>query len=246
MEIKMLIDEFRAIENAEKAEFLRRFFKTGKGEYAEGDLFLGLTVPQVRLLVKPWRELPLSEIQTLIYSEYHEIRLAGFILLVHQFKKAKTATARTEIYRFYIQHARQANNWDLVDLSCRDIVGGYLLPETNRQILLKLANSNNLWEQRIAIVSTWLLIKNGEFDNTFAIAKKFMTHSHSLIHKATGWMLREVGKQDRAALVEFLDKYCASMPRTCLRYAIEHFSPDERRKYMTNETNMRVDAPTVD
>lgn len=247
--MKMLIDEFRAVADAEKARFLQRFFKTGKGQYAEGDIFLGLTVPQIRRLIKPCNGLPLSEIQMLIYSEYHEIRLAGFILLVNQFKKNKIATEREEIYQFYLRHARQANNWDLVDLSCRDIVGAYLLDKTDRAVLRKLADSNNLWEQRIAIVSTWTLIKNGEFDDTLAIAEKFLTHTHDLIHKATGWMLRETGKRDREVLVEFLDKYAATMPRTALRYAIEHFSPDERKKYMTNETkrkNMRIDAQTVD
>ena len=128
-------------------------------------------------------------------------------------------------------------------------MGAYLLDKTDRTVLRKLADSNNLWEQRIAIVSTWTLIKNGEFDDTLAIAEKFLTHTHDLIHKATGWMLRETGKRDREVLVEFLDKYAATMPRTALRYAIEHFSPDERKKYMTNETkrkNMRIDAQTVD
>jgi 3-methyladenine DNA glycosylase AlkD len=235
MPAQFLIDELVARADVEKAAFLQRFFKTGKGQYAEGDIFLGITVPQTRTLVKAYKDLPLQEIEILLYSEFHEVRLAGFLLLVEQFKKTKNADKREEIYDFYLKHARQANNWDLVDLSCRDIVGGYLLDKEDRSILYKLADSSNLWEQRISIISTWMFIKYLEFDDTFKISKKLFPHKHDLIHKASGWMLREVGKKCKTALIIFLEKYSAIMPRTTLRYSIEHFTPEERQKYMNSK-----------
>ncbi|MDR2467279.1 MAG: DNA alkylation repair protein [Prevotellaceae bacterium] len=229
----LLTDELKALANAEKAKFLQGFFKTGKGQYAEGDLFLGITVPQIRAVVKPYRGLSLSEIETLVKSEFHEIRLAGFLLLVERFKKSKSETERGEIYDFYLRNARRANNWDLVDLTCKDIVGAYLLDRKDRRILARLAQSDNLWEQRIAMVSTFAFIKNGDFGDALAIAEQLLPHRHDLIHKAVGWMLRETGKKDKETLLAFLDAHAAVMPRTALRYAIEHFSPDEREKYMS-------------
>jgi 3-methyladenine DNA glycosylase AlkD len=229
----LLTDELKSLANVEKAKFLQGFFKTGKGQYAEGDLFLGITVPQIRAVVKPYRGLSLSEIETLVGSEFHEIRLAGFLLLVAQFKKSGSDTERTEIYEFYLRNARRANNWDLVDLTCKDIVGAYLLDRKDRRILSQLAQSDSLWEQRIAIVSTFAFIKNGDFGDTVAIAGQLLLHPHDLIHKAVGWMLRETGKRDRETLIAFLDAHAAVMPRTALRYAIEHFPPDERAKYMS-------------
>jgi 3-methyladenine DNA glycosylase AlkD len=232
MPAKLLIDELTALADTEQAAFLQGFFKTGKGQYAEGDVFLGIRVPRTRALIRAYRDMPLQEIEILLYSELHEARLAGFLLLVEQFKRAKSADGRREIYDFYLKHARQANNWDLVDLSCRDIVGGYLLDRKDRSILDKLAGSSNLWEQRISIVSTWMLIKHLQFEDTLRISKKLLPHRHDLIHKAVGWMLREVGKKDREVLCGFLEKYSAKMPRTALRYAIEHFSPEERQTLM--------------
>jgi 3-methyladenine DNA glycosylase AlkD len=232
MPAKFLIDEFIALADAEQAAFLQGFFKTGKGQYAEGDVFLGIRVPQTRATVKAYKDMPLQEIEILLYSEFHEVRLAGFILLVEQFKKTKSADERKQIYDFYLKHAPQANNWDLVDLSCRDIVGGYLLGKEDRSILDKLAASRNLWEQRISIISTWMLIKHLEFEDTLRISEKLLPHKHDLIHKATGWMLREVGKKDKEVLIIFLEKHSATMPRTALRYAIEHFPQPERQKYM--------------
>lgn len=219
---------------------LMRFFKTGKGQYGEGDCFLGLKVPVTRQVVKAAKgDVPLSEIKLLLYSKWHEVRLCGFLLLVAEMKKAlprlksDSADRRDEIAAFYLRHARQANNWDLVDMSCRDIIGEWILhSEGNGHILDRLADSDNLWEQRIAVVSTWTLIKYGRFDEIFRISARLMSHPHDLIHKAIGWMLREVGKKDRDALRRYLDEYCARMPRTALRYAIERFEPDERRYWL--------------
>jgi 3-methyladenine DNA glycosylase AlkD len=235
MSAKFIINELTALADAEKAAFLQGFFKTGKGQYAEGDVFLGIKVPQIRALIKAYSAMSLQEIEILLYSEFHEVRLSGFLLLVKQFKKMKNADERKQIYDFYLKHAKQANNWDLVDLSCRDIAGEYLLDKKDRSKLYQLADSSNLWEQRISIVSTWTFIKHLEFQDTLRISEKLLTHKHDLIHKATGWMLREVGKKDKETLVSFVEKYSPTMPRTALRYAIEHFSPEERYKYMNNK-----------
>lgn len=216
-------------------QVLMRFFKTGKGQYGEGDEFLGLKVPQTRALVKEIRgEVSDDEIERLLESRYHEVRLCGFLLMVEEMKRAKLhPERRREIAALYMRHGRRANNWDLVDLSAPYIVGEYLLDvEADRSVLYRLAASDNLWEQRIAIVSTMMLIRHGQMDDTLSIAALYLTHGHDLIHKATGWMLREVGKRDRAALVAFLEAHYAEMPRTALRYAIERFPADERCSWM--------------
>lgn len=232
MNAKFILQELHSVANEEKARFLQGFFKTGKGQYAEGDIMLGIVVPLTRDIVKKNSKLALSEIQILLDSKYHEARLTGFLFLVKQFKKAKE-TEQKEIFDFYLQNARKANNWDLVDLSCQDIIGQFLLDKAEgRGVLYELAESDNLWEQRIAIVSTWTFIKYKQFDDTLAIAEKLLNHKHDLIHKAVGWMLREVGKKDKETLVAFLEKYHKKMPRTALRYAIEHFSLEERAYFM--------------
>ncbi|GHT12261.1 DNA alkylation repair protein [Bacteroidia bacterium] len=231
MNAEFILGELLSVASPEKARFLQGFFKTGKGQYAEGDVLLGIVVPLIRDIVKKSPELPFSEIQILLDSAYHEARLAGLLLLMKQFKKAKPEKQK-EIFDFYLQNARKANNWDLVDVTCRDVIGAYLLDKEDRSILYRLAESDNLWEQRIAIVSTWTFIKNRQFDDTLAIAEKLLNHKHDLMHKAVGWMLREVGKKDRQTLVDFLEKYHKQMPRTALRYAIEHFSPEERAYFM--------------
>jgi 3-methyladenine DNA glycosylase AlkD len=235
MSAKRLIEELTALADNEQATFLQGFFKTGKGQYAEGDVFLGIRVPKTRAVIKAYKDMSLQEIETLLYSEFHEVRLAGFLLLVEQFKKTNNADRHAQIYDFYLKHARQANNWDLVDLSCRDIAGGYLLDKQDRSRLYNLAGSDNLWEQRISIVSTWMFIKHFEFEDTLRISEKLLPHKHDLIHKAVGWMLREAGKKDKSVLIAFLERHSATMPRTTLRYAIEHFAPDERQKYMNNK-----------
>jgi len=232
MNAQFILQELLSVANPEKARFLQGFFKTGKGQYAEGDVMLGIVVPHTRDIVKRSPLLPFDEILILLDSEFHEARLAGLLFLVKQFKKTKKENERKLIFDFYLQNARKANNWDLVDVTCRDIVGEFLLNKTDRSILYRLAESDNLWEQRMAIVSTWTFIKHKQFDDTFAIAEKLLNHKHDLMHKAVGWMLREVGKKDRETLVDFLEIHHAKMPRTALRYAIEHFDPEERFRFM--------------
>jgi 3-methyladenine DNA glycosylase AlkD len=200
---------------------------------------LGIVVPVTRDIVKKSPKLPFGEIQLLIDSEFHEARLAGFLFLVKQFKKAK-GKEQKEIFDFYLKNARKANNWDLVDVTCKDVIGSYLLDKEDRGVLYQLAESDNLWEQRIAIVSTWMFIKHKQLDDTLAISGKLLNHKHDLIHKAVGWMLREVGKKDREILVEFLEKHHKEMPRTALRYAIEHFSPEKRAYFMGTSRAVRL------
>jgi 3-methyladenine DNA glycosylase AlkD len=231
MNAEFILQELLSVANPEKAQFLQGFFKTGKGQYAEGDVMLGIIVPITRDIVKKSPKLPLNEIRILLDSEYHEARLAGLLFLVKQFKKADVEEKKG-IFDFYLQNARKANNWDLVDVTCRDVIGAYLLDKTDRSVLCRLAESDNLWEQRIAIVSTWTFIKHRQFDDTLDIAEKLLHHKHDLMHKAAGWMLREVGKKDRQTLVDFLEKHYQTMPRTMLRYAIEHFSAEERAFFM--------------
>ncbi|MDR2835398.1 MAG: DNA alkylation repair protein [Bacteroidales bacterium] len=231
---QFIINELLSIANSEKAEKFQYFFKTGKGQYAEGDIMLGIPVPFTRNVVKNCHILPLSEILILLDSEYHEIRLSGFLLLVKQYKKADLI-GKKEIFDFYIENAHKANNWDLVDLTCKDIIGLYLSDKKDRNILYKLAENNNLWEQRISIVSTWTFIKNNQFDDTLALSEKLITHKHDLIHKAIGWMLREVGKKNKTVLVDFLEANYKKLPRTALQYSIEHFSPEERAYYIKKQ-----------
>ena len=252
-----ITERMLGMHNEAQRQILARFFKTGQGEYGEGDKFIGMKVPQTRAIVKEARcDVPLEEIEKLLYSEWHEVRLCALLLLVEEMKAAlpkrtrkKTAAdndglgtqlaeRRDEIARFYLRHARQANNWDLVDLSCGYIIGEWLLHPSadgnlpSRDILDRLAASDNLWEQRIAIVSTSMLIRNRQYGDTLRIAQKLINHPHDLIHKAVGWMLREVGKRDIDMLRSFLAVHHGKMPRTALRYAIERMSKDERDYWM--------------
>lgn len=227
-----ILDELRAAGSSEKAAHLSRFFKTGPGEYGEGDRFLGVTVPVNRAIAKAHIETPIDEIQRLVESEWHEARLCGLLILCYRYKRRKTADSeREEIVRFYLRNARHCDNWDLVDLTCRDILGEYLV-NRDRSILYRLAGSDCLWERRIAIVSTWAFIHRDDFTDTLALAEQLLGDPHDLMRKAVGWMLREVGKRDRATLTAFLEKHAADMPRTALRYAIEHYPEEERRYFM--------------
>lgn len=230
MTADFIINELLSVANPEKALFLQRFFKTGPGQYAEGDVFLGLVVPLTRSIAKANKRTPLSELQVLMDSKYHEARLCALLIIVEQFKKASPAQ-RHVLYDFYLKNARSINNWDLVDVTCPHIVGAYLL-DKDRSLLYELAAGDNLWEQRIAMVSTIAFIRKGEFIDTFALAERLMTHKHDLMHKAIGWMLREVGKRNREELTAFLETHATRLPRTALRYAIEHYPEEQRQCFL--------------
>jgi 3-methyladenine DNA glycosylase AlkD len=210
----------------EKAASSARFFKTGKGQYGYGDVFFGVTVPEQRMVAKNYAALPLVEIGKLLRSKVHECRLTGLLILVRRFVRAE-APERERIAAFYLRHKRRINNWDLVDLSAPSILGMHLLGK-DRSILYELARSKNLWDRRIAIIATFAFIRHGDHDDTLAIAESLLDDEHNLIHKAVGWMLREVGNRSPAVEEAFLEEHVAKMPRTMLRYAIEKF-PEAKR-----------------
>lgn len=222
--------ELRALANPARAKFAQKFFKTYKGGYAEGDRFLGLTVPAQRLVAKKYKTLPPPEIQKFLRSKIHEYRFTALEILVMQYEKADVENQR-RLVAFFLKNTRWINNWDLVDTSAPYILGDWLLHRP-RTVLYTLATSPSLWEHRIAIVSTNAFIQRGEFKDTLRLAKILLGDSHDLIHKATGWMLREVGKKSLPALTRFLDAHAAAMPRTMLRYAIEKLPPAKRRHYL--------------
>lgn len=213
-----------------KQAFYPRFFKTGKGEYGEGDRFLGITVPEVRKVARAAKEASIEVIEELLSSEWHECRLCALILLNERFKKASEED-QTMIFHFYLSHTDGVNNWDLVDVSAPNIVGAYLLGRP-RDVLYRLAESEVLWERRIAIVATLTFIRKGDLGDTIRLAEKLVYQQHDLMQKAVGWMLREAGKRDKGVLVEFLERFAHIMPRTMLRYAIEKFPENERRYFM--------------
>ena len=230
MNADFILNELFSIGTPEKAAHLQRFFKTGPGQYGEGDVFIGVVVPHTRSIVKANLQTPLTEISKLLKSEYHEARLCALLILAERFKKA-SEKERKEIFDYYLKNTTHINNWDLVDLSCTAIVGGYLL-DKNRDILYKLAESECLWEQRIAVVSTLAFIRNNDFYDILELSKKLFGHKHDLMHKAIGWMLREAGKRDRKVLTDFLEEYASIMPRTSLRYAIEHYTEQDRQYFL--------------
>jgi 3-methyladenine DNA glycosylase AlkD len=215
------------------AEFLQRFFKTGPRQYGEGDRFRGIRVPILRRLVKKYRIMPLSETVELLKSAYHEDRLMALLILVEKYRKSDGAE-RATIHRLYLDHTRYINNWDLVDVSAEHVVGAHL-DGAGLALLDRLARSPMLWERRIAILATFYFIRRGVFEPTLRIAECLLSDRHDLIHKAVGWMLREVGKRDAGKLEKFLDQHCAQMPRTMLRYAIERFPEPRRREYLNRE-----------
>ena len=229
--IKDIREAVRKEADNKKAAFLSRFFKTGEGQYAAGDIFLGLTVPQSRLIVKKYRDLSLKDVLELLKSNYHEERLIALFIMVYQFTKGDEAI-RQKIYDAYLVNTKYINNWDLVDLSAGYIVGEYL-KDKDRKMLLHLAQSDNLWEKRISIIATFAFIYQGEYEWTFKIADILLHDKHDLIHKAVGWMLREVGKRvSEKALEDYLQTRYKTMPRTMLRYAIERFEEGKRKKYL--------------
>lgn len=235
--------------NPTRAKASQRYFKTGKGEYGEGDVFLGLSTPTLMGVVKKYYDLGFNDLQKLLDSKIHEHRSAAVVILCRKFKRgedpparftAKRAIeagregkrAREIFFNFYLKNTNNINNWDLVDISAPKIVGEYLL-DKDRAILYKLAKSNLLWERRIAIISTFAFIRDGQFDDSMKIAEILLNDKEDLIHKAVGWVLREVGKRDLDALENFLLKHGTKMPRTMLRYSIEKFSEEKRKEYLT-------------
>ncbi len=222
--------ELEAYIDPVKREYLPNFFKTGKGQYGEGDKFLGIVVPNIRLVAKKHKEVPFEVMAELLQSQWHECRLCALLMLVERFKKSPE-TEREAIYRFYLSQTAKINNWDLVDLSAPFIVGEFL-KDKSREDLYRLADSTLLWDQRIAVVATETLIRNNDFTDILRLSERLLQHKHDLMQKAIGWMLREVGKRDKDLLVQFLEKHSKVMPRTMLRYSIEKFSEEERAYFM--------------
>lgn len=241
-----IIEALQDLRNEEQRAILMRFFKTGPGQYGEGDQFLGLKVPEVRAIAKMSRDLPMVSVPELLVNRWHEVRLCGFLILTYKMERLSTRKMagnisairqRDEIVRLYLEYADYANNWDLVDLSAPKIVGPWLLLPSEigdkDAIMDSLAGSPVLWRQRIAMVSTWKTTQQGHPEYALRYAERLVNHDHDLIHKAVGWMLREVGKRGGMTyLEEFLERHAATMPRTALRYAIEQFPETDRRYWM--------------
>ncbi len=228
--LQKLLNELKSASNHKQAQNLSRFFKTEKGQYGYGDLFLGIKVPVQRKIAKNYFDLSLTEIAELLESKIHEHRLVALVILDNKYKNSDTQK-KEKIYNFYLKNYKNINNWDLVDVSAPNIVGQWLL-KNPKDILYKLANSNNLWQKRISIISTLSFIREKQLDDTFAIAEILLNDEHDLIHKAVGWMLREAGKRDEKKLKQFLDKHCKQMPRTMLRYSIEKFNKKDYQHYL--------------
>ena len=222
--------KIKKLGSSEVAKTMQWFFKTGKGEYGEGDVFVGLKVPTQRKLANEFRELSFNDLKVLLSSPIHEERLISLFILVDKFNKGDYIE-KEKIFTFYIKNRRSVNNWDLVDLSAPKIVGKHLL-NRDKSILIKLSDSKKLWERRIAILSTYEFIRNKKYDTTLKIAKILLNDNHDLIHKAVGWMLREIGKKDLMVEENFLKNNYKKMPRTMLRYAIEKFPDAKRKKYL--------------
>ena len=233
LSVKQIHDELQKLASPQDAQQLQRFFKTGKGQYGEGDQFLGIRVPVLRKLAKKYNGLLADDASLLLCSIYHEERALALIMMVDRFKKGSLVD-KEAVYRLYISHTTYINNWDLVDISAEHVVGAYLL-DRDRSLLYSMAASENLWERRIAVMSTFHFIRKQQFSDTLAISEILLKDKHDLIHKATGWMLREIGKRDQDVEETFLKKHYLKMPRTMLRYAIEKFPEEKRLKYLAGE-----------
>lgn len=233
MLVEIIKKRLRFFASKEKAKVLQRFFKTGPGEYGEGDIFLGVVVPDIRKVSKEFRRTPLRENARLLASDVHEERLLALLMLVQAFAEGDDSVKK-KIYDLYLSKTKYINNWDLVDLSAPNIVGSYLM-DKSRKLLYTLAKSPDLWERRIAILSTFAFIKQNDHCDSLKIASMLLSDEHDLIHKAGGWMLREVGKRDLSAEERFLKQYYKKMPRTMLRYAIERFPEAKRKKYLNGK-----------
>ena len=229
-----ILEALQFLSTPEKRDFLPYFFKTGKGQYAEGDHFIGVVVPDSRKLVKEyWQKAELSDVQEILKSEFHEMRLVALLILVNKFEKSKDKTEQKKLVDFYLKNTKYINNWDLVDLSCYTLLGRYCFENQKDNILRKLSNSDNMWEKRIAIVATMHHIKKGKnFDLTQELVLNNLNHPHDLMHKANGWLLREIGNKDEEVLLDFLKIYYQNMPRTTLRYAIEKLDEDLRQDFL--------------
>lgn len=228
-----ILDEFKSLADNDKATHLMRFFKTGAGQYGEGDLFLGINVPVTRSLAKKhYQSLSLEDIQSLIKNPYHEIRLFALLVMVFVYEKSSDEKVRTDIFDLYLKNVNYINNWDLVDLSAPKIIGRHVFNKKTNSPIYKLADSNHLWSERISVVSQYYLLKRNQFSMLLELSEKFLSHNHDLMHKAVGWMLREMGKVDEKPLYEFLDNHYKSMPRTMLRYSLEKLPQDKRAHYM--------------
>ena len=229
-----ILEALQFLSSPEKKEFLPYFFKTGKGEYAEGDQFIGVVVPDSRKLVKEyWQKAELSDVQEILKSEFHEMRLVALLILVNKFEKSKDKTEQKKLVDFYLKNTKYINNWDLVDLSCYKLLGRYCFENQKNDILRELSNSDIMWEKRIAIVATMHHIKKGKsFDLTQELVLNNLNHPHDLMHKANGWLLREIGNKDEEVLLDFLKIYYQNMPRTTLRYAIEKLDEDLRQDFL--------------
>ena len=224
-------EEIRELADEEIAKHSLRFFKTDKGEYGYGDIFLGVRAPKIRLIAKKHIDISLADMKILIKSKYHEERFLGLIILVNKYSKTKDNETRNQLYNIYVSSFKYINNWDLVDVTCAHVIGKHLM-DKDRSILYTWAKSEDLWTKRIAIVSTHCFIRKNELQDTFKIAEILLNDEHDLIHKAVGWMLREAGKRDLEKEEIFLKKYYNIMPRTMLRYAIERFPEPKRQKYL--------------
>jgi len=235
--LKNLQQDLYALADPAKAKLLQGFFKTGPGEYGAGDEFLGIIVPNQRMLAKTYRDLPLVDLKPLLNSKLHEERLTGLFILILQYQRAckeKAAASQEKIYNFYLKNVHGVNNWDLVDLSAPNIVGHYLF-DKDKTILHEFVEDKNLWKRRIAIISTFYFIRQNHFRETLLFAEKLLVDREDLIHKASGWMLREVGKRDFKTAENFIKKYYRKMPRTMLRYALEKFPQAKRSFYMQKD-----------
>lgn len=232
--MNQITSELRALANPEQAKNLARFFKTGKGQYGEGDIFLGIKVPVTRSLVtKHYKLTELVTITELLHSKYHEERLCALLLLVKKYEKALNKNERKLYFDLYLQNTEFINNWDLVDLSAPNIVGNYLFNTSqDKNLLFKLAKSDLIWDRRIAMLASFYYIRQKSFDLTLQLSEILITDKHDLMHKAIGWMLREVGKRDKTVLLKYLHAHYHELPRTALRYAIEHFDENEKKFFM--------------
>lgn len=229
MNAKTIEKELSKYANKDKAKILQGFFKTGKGQYGEGDVFIGVKVPESRTVAKKFKDAPFSEVKKLLQSKVHEHRLTALLLLVHNFE----LTHDKKIVDYYLANTKYVNNWDLVDLTSHKILGEYLIDKKKeRKVLYELSKSKNMWERRIAIVSCFAFIRQGDLNDAYKLAEQYLTEQHDLMHKATGWVLRECGKKDQPRLEKFLDKHVKKMPRTMLRYAIERFEEKKRKEYL--------------